>query len=76
MAVRPASRPPAPFTVPTGGDIEQRLSAIAEELNRKANAGLAGPAYAFVGMIAPDGSTWRVSINNTGTIITQQVPRS
>ena len=75
MAVRPASRPPVPFTVPTGGDIEQRLSAIAEELNRKANAGLAGPAYAFVGMIAPDGSTWRVSINNTGTIITQQVPR-
>jgi len=76
MTIRPVSRPPAPFTVPSGGDIEQRLSAIAEELNRKANAGLAGPAYAFVGMIAPDGSTWRVSINNTGTIITQQVPRS
>ena len=36
MSVRPASRPPAPFTVPSGGDLDQRLAAIATELNRKA----------------------------------------
>jgi len=76
MSVRPVSRPPAPFTVPEGGDIDQRLAAIATELNRKMNAGLAGPAFAFIGLISPDGSTWRVSVSDTGTILTQQVPRT
>jgi len=76
MSVRPVSRPPAPFTVPEGGDLDQRLAAIATELNRKANAGLAGPAYQFIGLISPDGSTWRISISDTGTILTQQVPRA
>jgi hypothetical protein len=75
MSVRPVSRPPAPFTVPEGGDLDQRLAAIATELNRKANAGLAGPAYHFIGLISPDGSTWRITVSDTGTILTQQVPR-
>jgi len=75
MSVRPVSRPPAPFTVPEGGDLDQRLAAIATELNRKANAGLAGPAYQFIGLISPDGSTWRITVSDTGTILTQQVPR-
>jgi len=75
MSVRPVSRPPAPFTVPEGGDLDQRLAAIATELNRKANAGLAGPAYRFIGLISPDGSTWRITVNDTGTILTEQVPR-
>ena len=76
MSVRPVSRPPAPFTVPEGGDLDQRLAAIATELNRKANAGLAGPAYHFIGRISPDGSTWRITVSDTGTILTQQVPRT
>ena len=76
MSARPASRPPAPFTVPEGGDLDQRLAAIATELNRKANAGLAAPASAFIGLVAPDGATWRISVNNTGTIVTEQVPRT
>ena len=75
MTVRPVSRPPAPFTVPEGGDLDQRLAAIATELNRKANAGLAGPAFRFIGLISPDGSTWRVTVSDTGTILTEQVPR-
>jgi hypothetical protein len=75
MSIRPVSRPPAPFTVPEGGDLDQRLAAIATELNRKANAGLAGPAYHFIGLISPDGSTWRITVSDTGTILTQQVPR-
>ena len=75
MSVRPVSRSPAPFTVPEGGDLDQRLAAIATELNRKANAGLAGPAYHFIGLISPDGSTWRITVSDTGTILTQQVPR-
>ena len=75
MAVRPASRPPAPFAAPQSGDIEQRLAAIATELNRKANAGLAGPAFRFIGLISPDGSTWRITVSDTGTILTEQVPR-
>jgi hypothetical protein len=75
MSIRPVSRPPAPFTVPEGGDLDQRLAAIATELNKKLNAGMAGPAFAFIGLISPDGSTWRISVSDTGTILTQQVPR-
>jgi hypothetical protein len=75
MTVRPVSRAPAPFTVPASGDLDQRLAAIATELNKKANAGLAGPAYQFIGLISPDGSTWRITVSDTGTILTQQVPR-
>jgi hypothetical protein len=75
MSVRPVSRPPAPFTVPEGGDLDQRLAAIATELNRKANAGLAGPAFRFVGLIAPDGSTYRLTVDDAGVLHTEQVPR-
>jgi hypothetical protein len=74
MTVRPLSRPPAPFQAPTSGSIDERLAIIAAEINRKANAGLAGPAYSFLGLIAPDGSTWRVSITDAGTIVTEAAP--
>jgi hypothetical protein len=74
MSVRPVSRPPAPFQAPTAGSIDERLAIMAQEINRKANAGLAGPAYSFLGLIAPDGSTWRVSITDAGTIVTEAAP--
>ncbi len=76
MTVRPVSRPPAPFQAPTAGSIDERLAIMAQEINRKANAGLAGPAYSFLGLIAPDGSTWRVSVDNAGVIVTELTPRS
>lgn len=76
MTVRPVSRAPAPFTVPSGGSIDERFAAIAQELNRKANAGHAGPAYAFLGLIAPDGATWRLTVDSAGALHTEQVPRA
>jgi hypothetical protein len=74
MTVRPVSRPPAPFQAPTAGSIDERLAIIAAEINRKANAGLAGPAYHFLGLISPDGTSWRVSITDAGTIVTEATP--
>lgn len=76
MTVRPISRPPAPFTVPANGSLDERFAAIASELNRKANAGIQGPASPFLALIAPDGSTWRITIDDAGAIHTQQAPRS
>lgn len=75
MAVRPASRPAAPFVPSSAGDIDQRFAAVAQELNRKANAGQANTAVNFIGLIAPDGSTWRLSVDVTGAVVTEQVPR-
>jgi hypothetical protein len=75
MAVVPVRHPAAPFTVPVNGDIDQRLAAIATELNKKANAGIAGPAYHFLGLIAPDGGNWRVYVDNAGVLHTELVPR-
>ncbi|HXI58309.1 MAG TPA: hypothetical protein VNO55_19715 [Polyangia bacterium] len=75
MAVRPVSYAPAPFAVPAGGTIEDRFNAIAIELNRKANAGTAGPAFRFIGMISPNGTTWRLSVDDAGVVHTEVVPR-
>ena len=76
MTVRPVSRPPAPFTVPANGSIDERFAAIASAINRKADAGVQGPAFHFLALIAPDGSSWRVTIDDAGAIQTEQVPRS
>lgn len=76
MSVRPVSRPPAPFTVPASGDLDQRLAAIAAELNKKANAGLAGPAFRFIGLTSANGTTFRLTVDDAGTLHTEAVPRS
>ena len=74
MTVRPVSFPPAPFTAP-GGAIDDRFAAVAAAINRKADAGIQGPASHFLALIAPDGSTWRLTVDDTGFLHTEQVPR-
>ena len=68
--------PPAPFTAPTSGDIDLKLATIVAELNKKADAGIQGPAFHFMALISPDGSTWRVLVDNTGALSTELVPRT
>lgn len=67
--------PPAPFTAPVSGNIEQRLAAIADELNRKLDAGGTNTAFRFIGMQSPNGTTWRLSVDDTGAVVTEMVPR-
>jgi hypothetical protein len=74
MAMRPY-HPPAPFAVPAGGTVEDRLAAVAVELNRKAYAGVGNPAVRFIGLLSPDGTTWKLSVDNTGAVHTEVVPR-
>jgi hypothetical protein len=71
----PVRHPAAPFTVPQGGDIDQRFAAIATELNKKANAGIAGPAYAFLGLLSPNGTAFRLTVDDAGVLHTEAVPR-
>ena len=66
--------PPAPFTAPTGGDLDVRLAAIAAAINGKASATVA-PAYHFLGLIDASGQTWKVTVSTTGTLQTEIVPR-
>lgn len=75
MATRPLSRAPQPFLAPTNGTIDERLAVMAQEINRKANAGHAGPAYHFIGLISPNGTTYRVSVTDAGAIVTEVTPR-
>lgn len=76
MATTPVRHPAAPFQAPTSGDIDQRLAIMAAEINKKANSGIAGPAYQFLGLIAPDGSSWRLTIDDAGVLHTERVPRA
>jgi hypothetical protein len=71
----PVRHPAAPFTVPQGGDIDQRFAAIATELNKKANAGIAGPAYAFLGLLSPNGTAFRLTVDDLGNLHTEATPR-
>jgi hypothetical protein len=66
--------PPAPFTAPVSGSIEQRLAAVADALNRKADVNGAA-VFPFIGLRSPDGSTWKLSVDNAGTLQTEVVPR-
>jgi hypothetical protein len=75
MAVRPLSHPPSPFVAPTGGSIEVRLAAIAQEINKKADAGGAGPSWAFLPLRDATGQTWRLYVDATGALHTELVPR-
>jgi hypothetical protein len=65
---------PAPFTAPTSGDLEQRLAQIAEALNGKASA-TTPPAWPFIGLRSADGTMWKISVDNTGAIHSEAVPR-
>ena len=71
---RPGLSPPAPFVVPQGTDIGLQFVAVAQAINRKADVTTI-PTYSSIHLIAPDGSTWMVSIDNTGTLHTMQMPR-
>jgi hypothetical protein len=66
--------PPAPFTAPTTGDINQRLAEVANAINAKASATVP-TAYKFLGLISPNGTTWKVSIDDAGALHTEAVPR-
>ena len=65
---------PAPFSAPISGTLDQRLAQVAEAINRKADINGAA-VFPFIGLRSPDGSTWKLSIDNTGVLITEAVPR-
>jgi len=66
--------PPAPLVVPQGGDIDSRLSILADAISHKADA-TSVPVYTRVRLIAPDGSVWAVSVDATGALQTEVVTR-
>jgi hypothetical protein len=65
--------PAAPFTAGISGTLDQRLAQVAEAINRKADA-TATPAFSSIILLAPDRSSWLVTISNTGTLTTAKLP--
>jgi hypothetical protein len=55
--------------------MDQRLAMVADALSRKADA-TSIPTYNAVMLIAPNGSAWRLSVDNTGALSTAAVPRT
>ena len=66
--------PPAPFVAPVSGDIVQRLSQVAEAINKKADV-TAEPTYSAVLLVASNGSVWRLTVDSAGALHTASVPR-
>ena len=69
-----ARHAPAPFIAPVSGDINQRLAQVADAINRKADSNGA-TVFPMIGLTSPDGTTWKVTIDNTGSIHTEVVVR-
>lgn len=65
---------PVPFIAPTSGDIEQRLSQIADAINQKADR--TTPVFAWIKLLAPNGTAYAVSVDDSGNLHTTQVLRS
>ena len=76
MATRPLSHPVPPFTAPLAGTIDERLSVIAAAINRKQDAGVANAAFHFLALIAPNGTTYRITVTDAGMLATEVVPRA
>jgi len=74
MATRPGTSPPAPFIAPVTGAMEERLAQMAQAINRKADI-TSVPTYNGIHLIAPNGSTWMVSVSNTGTLVVTEMLR-
>lgn len=71
-----ARRFPQPsFTPPTTGTLEQRVRIIGEALSRKADQTLE-PVYSAVLLVAPGGATYRLSVDDAGTVSAVVVARS
>jgi hypothetical protein len=69
------ARPPTPFAGNLSGNLNDQVRRIAEALSQKMdNTG--EPTYSAVLLIAPDGSTWRMTVSNAGAIATTHVVRS
>ena len=69
-----AYAPVAPFIPPFSGDADQRLSALAEVISRKADV-TSEPVYSGVILLAPNGTAWTLTVSNTGALSTAAVPR-
>jgi hypothetical protein len=66
--------PAAPFVVPLGGDLEQQFAAVANAINRKADANGA-TVFPFIGLTDSSGQTWKISVDTSGVLHTEVVPR-
>jgi hypothetical protein len=64
--------PPAPMVAPVSGDMEQRLAGIAVAISKKADA-TTQPIYSGVGLIAPNGTVYMLTVDDSGTLTTAAV---
>ncbi len=70
------ARPPAPFSAPVSGTIDQKLAQIAlEAINSKVSI-THPPAYKFMGLISPNGTLWRITVDDAGALHTSVVERT
>lgn len=69
-------RPAAPFVPAITGnaDLDQILTQVAQATNAKADSN-ANAIFMGIGLRSPDGTVWRVSVDDTGTLRTEAVPR-
>lgn len=74
MAVPVVRHSPAPFSAPTSGDLEQRLSQIVGMVNSVRSIAVA-PTVTSITMTDPTGQAWSITIDSTGALHTALIPR-
>ena len=69
-----AVRPPAPVLPSLFGSIPDQMRQLAEAISRKADV-TSEPVYSAVLLLAPDGTTYRVTVDDSGALSTSVVTR-
>jgi hypothetical protein len=68
--------PAPPFSAPTAGSIDERLAVMAAVISRKQDQGIQGTAQQFMALISPNGTVYRIEIDDAGVMHTTVVPRT
>ena len=69
-----AYRPPAPFSPALTDNPRDQMRQIADALSRTADATLE-PVYTAVQLISPNGTTYRIAVDDAGALSAVVVPR-
>lgn len=67
-------RPPGITPAQLAGSVAQQVQVLADAINAKADIG-GEPPFSAVLLRSPDGTTWRVTVDDLGTLLTEAMTR-
>lgn len=61
-----------PYLAPMIGTVEERLSLLADAVNKKADAN-SSPVFVSIVLVSPNKTRWLVTVNDAGALTTEPI---